>query len=116
MKIKTVWQRITEDRAFDQEVNELTEKGWRLIKREVLPTTTDRQAVLLYAELVLPDPPAEPEPFDPLDLVSQLRAFCDGVPKKDCEQSTCPLAPYCDAMATGKAIDEWPLPEEVADL
>jgi hypothetical protein len=61
-KIVTVQRPIGDSLGFDQLVNEGLDKGWRLVKREVLREKyRDRDSFLLYAELEL-DEREEPKP------------------------------------------------------
>lgn len=122
MKIKTITKQINVEglAEFDQEVNAALADGWIVGKREVLPGVDlgggAYFAPCYHAELVLPDPTPEPDPAamcDPLDLLRQLKNFCNDMPNTECQAGACPLAPYCDAMAAGRAIDEWELPEVV---
>lgn len=113
MKIKTIIHNTDNVEKFDKEVNEAIAAGWILSKREVLHGTqynaTNWARRALYAELVMLDPEPEPEPVaaDPLDLVRQLKEFCNGVPKKTCVDGECPLLGICDQALKCKAIDEW---------
>ena len=105
MKIKTVID--TSAAKFDEEVNAALAEGYMLGRR-----MSDHPGGFC-AELVLLDPPAEPEPVagaDPIDLARQLVYFCAGTPREVCQKSECPLSFLCAAMAAGKAIDEWPTP------
>lgn len=102
MKIKTVIDKSAD--AFDEAVNAALEEGYVLTRR------ISDQPDGFIAEMVLLDPEPEPDPVaacDPLDLMDQLREFCDSVPRPACQDRTCPLSHYCDAMVDGKDISEW---------
>ncbi len=119
MKIRTVIMNTDNTMKFDDCVNDLIADGWVLTRRDILPgmqyNATNWARRAHYAELVQPDPLPEPDPVaacDPFDLLRQLRAFCDEVPKVTCECGECPLSFICADMAMGKAIDELNVPTE----
>lgn len=95
MKIKTIYRQLTNSGEFDQLVNEAAEQGWRLTKREMLPgcplTPSRYRPCLLYAELVLPDPPAEPVEPDVFDCAEAIHRECDK--HESCTE--CPLEDVC---------------------
>lgn len=112
MKIKTIARTFDEVAEFDDLVNATLEEGWHLSRRDVLPAPNQGRR-LLYAELVLLDPEPEPEPFDPLDLLRQVKEFCRGVDV--C--INCPLADWCQQLRKGGDPTDWDLPApEVLEL
>lgn len=99
MKIKTVCRGLDNRCEFDQDVNQALEEGWQLVKRDVLnggPLTDTRyQNRMLYAELVLPDPPAEPAEPDLFACAEAIRQACARV--TSCKD--CPLHDFCENTA-----------------
>lgn len=110
MKIKTVYVplRDTADHpaVFDDQVNDLLAEGWMLGTRKIVEAQAGASIDVLYAELVLLDPEPEPEPFDPLDLLRQVKEFCRGVDV--C--INCPLADWCQQLRKGGDPTDWDLP------
>lgn len=107
MKIKTVVRILPTD--FDERVNELLEEGYILEHRGLLPPDGSGLPAH-YAQLVLLDPPAEPEAFDPFKALRQVQEFCLSIPMHTCREN-CPLFPWCEQL--GEAVDptDWELPE-----
>jgi hypothetical protein len=120
MKIKTIVTNTDNVEQFDTQVNNLLAEGWHLTKREVLPgmnyNANNWARRALYAELVQLDPepeaPAEPEPVDPVELVRQLRDFCDGMACPNC-----PLNDWCPShLPRNEGPADWEIPGEEAGL
>ena len=103
MKIKTVFNESAA--AFDDEVNAALEKGY------VLTNRLSNQPDGFIAELVLLDPPAEPEPIDPIRALWQVKEFCNNVPAGACCTDKCPLWAWCDQLRNGGDPTDWALPE-----
>lgn len=109
MKIKTIRWRLDAAEKFDEAVNAALEEGWMLTKREVLDGrqlgSDTYQHRMLYAELILPDAPAEPE--KPADLDAAMDLI-----KDECSQHQscydCPLHDRCDC----EPPSVWDVPEE----
>lgn len=113
MKIKTIWS-IYPDK-FDAQVNEATEAGWRLARREVLPDPKELSQSAFYAELVLPDPVPEPEQGDPVEALRCIRDFCKAMPLEKCLTPECPLFNWCHLFTEdGVSPMDWPIPGEEA--
>jgi hypothetical protein len=112
VKIKTVSSSFDWRGDFDNAVNEALEKGWQLVKREVIPGSPNDSA-RLYAELVKLDPPAEPETPDPMDLLRQVREACLRVPSNGCNPEGCPMFNWCEQLRRGGDPTDWVLPGEV---
>lgn len=115
MKIKTIRERLDNAEDFDKEANDAMAEGWQLVKRAVLPaialTAGTYANRMLYAELVLPDPPAEPAPFDPFEALHQVREFCGSIPPQECQAGNCPLRAWCNESTGGLDPADWDLPE-----
>lgn len=98
MKIKTIWDKLTWADRFDKEVNAAIEEGWLLTKREMLPggplTPDDYRPCMLYAELVLPDPPAEPAAPDLFVCAEVIRQEC----ARHTSCTSCPLQDVCECL------------------
>ena len=113
MKIKTIRWKLDYAEQFDEELNQALADGYQLVRREIVPGfRLDGGSYLhnmLYAELVLPDPPAEPETIDPLDLLRQVRAVCLSQSVEDCQASKCPLAAWCEQLREGGDPTDWDL-------
>ena len=114
MKIKTIARSFQWVGEFDNLVNAAMKEGWKLVKREVIPGSPNDYA-RAYAELVQLDPPAEPEPIDPLDLLCQIRAVCLTTPADDCQTGRCPLYGWCQQLRDGGDPTDWILPKREAD-
>lgn len=116
MKIKTIKNRLDNAVSFDKELNQALAEGYQLVRRDIVPgfrlDCGNYLHNMLYAELVLPDPAAEPETVDPVNLLRQVQEFCLSVPPSECNADRCPLAPYCQAIQEGQTPDEWVFPEE----
>ncbi len=117
MKIRTIIKKATDSdelREFDQEVNAALEEGWILGKRDIMPAVRlgdhDYLAPRMYAELVLLDPPAEPETIDPFLALHQVKEFCKNVPAHTCKEN-CPLFDWCELYAGETDPCDWHLPE-----
>jgi hypothetical protein len=109
MKIKTIVH--DEPGTFDEQVNAKLEEGYLLEQRGlIVPNTAG--TVAHYAQLVLPDPPAEPEPMeiDAIQALRQIKEFCASVPPHTC-QTGCPLYNWCEQLAEGGDPTDWHLPE-----
>jgi len=50
-QIKTIVERITWHSGFDDEINRYLADGWTLVHRGVIPSPTDCNNTMLYAEL-----------------------------------------------------------------
>lgn len=100
MKIKTISIPLIDRRDFDEEVNAALAEGWVLAKREVLWPQVQGKNSMLYAELVLPDAPAEPE--KPADLMEAMRMIYAECCKYD-RCINCSLFNVCD----GGSPDNW---------
>lgn len=114
MKIKTIIRNFDWIEEFDQLVNEALAEGWRLVKREVLPSGVSQisNRRLLYAELVRldPEPAPEAQPLDPVEALRTVQEFCDS---NKCE--SCRLHDFCTRhLAYNEGPADWDLPEEVA--
>lgn len=115
MKIRTIMLPLHDQQhcdTFDAAVNESLAEGWRLTKREVLPggpqTTHHFMHRVLYAELVLPDPPAEPEKpvaVNMYDHFMAIRGMCD-------KHEECYSCRYFKLCGTG-APHRWNMTAEV---
>lgn len=65
LEIRTIWSGIDDSKQFDAKVNEALAEGWELVKREVLPKSTDYSQTILYAELEkMTEAEEEEEPED----------------------------------------------------
>ena len=109
MKIKTIW--TTKLVKFDDDVNNAMAEGYKLIRRDVFTTPEDLDKSVLYAELVLLDPPAEPDPIDPFQALRQVQEFCRSIPVEKCNADGCPLRYWCAALEGGGDPTDWDLPE-----
>lgn len=113
MKIKTITS--GNSRSFDEMVNEAMRAGYQLVRRDIIPGfRLDGGSYLhnmLYAELVLPDPPAEPEQIDPFQALRQVQEFCHSFPVEKCNAGDCPLRYWCAALEGGGDPTDWALPE-----
>ena len=49
--IKTIWQPISKQLTFDDEVNEALSDGWKLLQRKIITPHTGSLYTILYAEL-----------------------------------------------------------------
>lgn len=110
MKIKTIVHDQPDD--FDALVNEALEEGYMLEYRGTLQGTTVK--IGHYARLVLLDPEPEglPEPqtLDPVDLLLQLKDFCNA---NECEG--CRLYDFCTRhLPNNEGPADWELPGEEA--
>lgn len=80
MKIKTIWNRLVESEVFDAEVNGAIEEGWQLVEHRFIPgsplTPNEYRPCMLYARLVLPEPPAEPVEPDLFACAEAIRQEC----------------------------------------
>lgn len=106
MKIKTIIEGFNWPGDFDNKINEAMDEGWQLVRREVIPGSPN-DSNKLYAELVLPDPPAEPETFDPIKALHQIVAACDA--QDDCGH--CPLYAWCCGLPHWEDPTDWVLPD-----
>lgn len=97
MKIKTIIG--TEPADFDPKVNAALDEGYQLIRRDVVRIADNNSR--LYAELILPDAPAEPDLDAAMDLI-----------KEECNRHLscceCPLQDRCDC----EPPSVWDVPEE----
>jgi hypothetical protein len=110
MKIKTIWTTRVSD--FDDSVNNAMEDGYQLTRREVLPDPRDLEGSVLYAELVLPDQPDEPETDDPIEALRTVQRVCLAVSGDDCGTDRCHLRKFCDRLRDGGDPTDWDLSEE----
>ena len=114
MKIKTIKNRLDNPESFDKDLNQALADGYQLIRRDVVPgfRLDDGRFLhnMLYAELVLPDPPAEPVEIDPFEALRQVKAFCASIPPHTC-QTGCPLYNWCEQLQHGGDPTDWHLPE-----
>lgn len=99
MQIKTIWKPLDYIGMFDNTVNDALADGWRLTKREILPSN------LLYAELVKVDPLPETAAIDPLEAVQVLARACEAAPH--CEPGSCPLHDWCTGLSTDSVPKDW---------
>lgn len=51
-EIKTIWNKIENDRMFDREVNEAIKEGYKLLDLKVSEPQINSRATLLYALLI----------------------------------------------------------------
>lgn len=110
MKIKTIVH--DEPGCFDEQVNQMLEEGYILGERGlIVPNTAGK--VAHYAQLVLPDPPAEPAPFDPGLALHQVQTFCHSVDQNDCGTDRCPLNGWCQRLRDCADPTDWDLSEVV---
>ncbi len=110
MKIKTIVHNYPDH--FDDLVNEALEEGYLLEHRGLMPPNRAGET-LHYAQLVLPDPPAEPAPFDPGLALHQVQTFCHSIPVEKCNAGDCPLRYWCAALEGGGDPTDWDLSEVV---
>jgi hypothetical protein len=106
MQIKTIVR--YDPASFDDYVNLALKEGYQLEHRGLMPPNKNGET-LHYAQLVLPDPPAETEPeeFDPFQALYQVQQFC-----KDQERChTCPIQDWCNQLQAGGDPTDWELPE-----
>jgi len=105
VKIKTI-VKFNPD-SFDELVNEALSKGYQLEHRGL---TTNREGETFhYAQLVLPDPPAEQETFDPALALRQIKEICEAV-TDSCDN--CPIKDWCfGPLKNGDDPTDWILPE-----
>lgn len=109
MKIKTIVQNSPD--TFDEQVNKALEAGYLLERREVLVPNTSGTAAH-YAQLVLPDSPADPETADIFQALHTIKAACLAQPRCD----ICPLTDWCGRLGLGGDPTDWELPDlEVPD-
>ena len=117
MKIKTIRWRLDQAEQFDGELNKALADGYQLVKRAIIPGfRLDGGGYLhnmLYAELVLPDPPAEPAPPDPFEALHIVKEFCRSVPLHTCANA-CPLYDWCEQLREGGDPTDWRIPEKEA--
>ena len=108
MKVKTIWRE--NPRTFDKEVNEEMEKGYQLVRRDILVDTNCMGDSVFYAELVLPDPAPEPEPveIDGIQALHIVKAACLAH-KGPCND--CPMTDWCEQLQIGGDPTDWELPE-----
>ena len=118
MKIKTIKWRLDYAANFDKELNNALADGYQLVRRDIVPGfRLDGGSYLhnmLYAELVLPDPPAEPAEPEIADLykaLAKLRDVCGNTSAEDCQKGNCPLYAWCSEYVGDKDPCEWDLPE-----
>lgn len=110
MKIKTVVE--YDPRNFDEQVNTTMAEGYQLEHRGLLPPDRYGNSAH-YAQLVLPDPPAEPAPFDPGLALHQVQTFCHSVDHDDCGTDRCPLNEWCQRLRDCADPTDWDLSEVV---
>lgn len=114
MKIKTIRIRLDNAEDFDKALNKALEDGYQLIRRDIVPgfrlSGGGYLPNMLYAELVLPDPPTEPEQIDPFEALRQVKEFCGNIPPHTCEEN-CPLYRWCEQYAGETDPCSWHLPE-----
>ncbi len=113
MKIKTICESTQWKGDFDNQVNDALEGGWLLARRDIIPGGPN-DSNKLYAELVLPDPPAEPTPeetTDPFQALHQVQEFCHSIPVEKCNAGSCPLRYWCAELESGGDPTDWVLPE-----
>lgn len=116
MKIKTVYQPLDTPRgerldSFDNQVNALLADGWVLTDRKVIEAQSGAYIDVLYAELVLPDRKAEPEPITPAPALAlrQIKEICEAV-TDSCDN--CPIKDWCfGPLKNGDDPTDWELPE-----
>lgn len=119
MKIKTIRRRLDNAAEFDEDLNKALANGYQLVRRDIIPGFRldggGHLHNMLYAELVLPDPPAEPETPDPIEALHIVKEFCHSVPTKECGE-TCPLSDWCQQLTAGGDPTDWDLSDlEEAD-
>lgn len=107
MKIKTIVRHSPAD--FDSEVNEYLEKGYILGQRGTMPP--DVRGTAHYAQMVLLDPPAEPETPDPIEALHDVVDYCHSVPAGECSTDKCRLFYWCQQLRAGGDPTDWDLPE-----
>ena len=106
MKIMTIVRR--DPASFDEYVNAAISKGYQLEHRAVLQT--NREEILHYAQLVLPDPAPDPEPeaIDGIQALHIVKAACLAH-KGPCND--CPMTNWCERLQHGGDPTDWVLPE-----
>lgn len=106
MKIKTIVQ--SNPGTFDEQVNEMLKDGHLIEHRGIL--TGKDGSVFHYAQLVLPEQAAEPEPVavDPFQALHIVKAACDAH-KGPC--NNCPLYAWCKQLDDCNDPTDWELPE-----
>lgn len=93
MEIKTIKTRLDNEGHFDAAVNSALAEGWALTRRDVLLPTAQPSGgtymhIMLYAEMVKLDPPAEPETddIDPVTAAQIVAQECNRVDScADCD-------------------------------
>ena len=109
MKIMTIAKRDPD--SFDEYVNKALEEGYQIEHRAVLQTNRDE--ILYYAQLVLPDQAPEPEAFDPGLALHHVQTFCHSVDQNDCGTDRCPLNGWCQRLRDCADPTDWDLSEVV---
>lgn len=105
MKIMTIVHDNPQE--FDSQVNLLLDRGYILGRRG--PEKVGEKAVKLYAEMILPDQPEQPDPLEALRIV---RDFCEEMPTEKC-LGECPMTPWCAMYAPGDISPaDWMIPDE----
>ena len=117
MKIKTIVVNTHDADIFDNLVNTQLANGYQLLRRDIIPgfPLDGGEYVYhkMYAELVLPDPPAEQETFDPALALHRVQTFCHSVDQNDCGTDRCPLNGWCQRLRDCADPTDWDLSEEV---
>ena len=108
MKIKTIWRK--NPRSFDEEVNEEIEKGYQLVRREVLVDTNCLGDSVFYAELIKQDPAPDPEPVERY-AIQALHIVKDACLSHQGPCNDCPMTEWCERLAYGGDPTDWELPE-----
>ena len=109
MKIQTVMGPSIS--KFDEMVNSLLDRGWKLARREVL---TQGAPAMLYAEMVMLDEADMEEQEVELPTVQAaveaLRFTC--VSALSCSEDGCPMNAWCQKnIPDGPPPSEWSVPE-----
>lgn len=64
-QIKTIWNRLNNEKRFDEEVNQALNEGWELVDRRILPPQSQsHDNCVLYAELEKGRDPVQKEKRD----------------------------------------------------
>lgn len=101
MKIKVICTPIYTPEDYSIQVNTALAEGWTLIRQKIVKNDTSMPSEsMLYAALILPDAPVEPEkPANLMEAMRMIHAEC--VKYNRC--SNCPLYNICD----NECPDRW---------